>query len=160
MMEFHFSYFGNGIYYQTRAVHQTVINHMHGITWALMAKQDCQPMSYVSQRTLLLFTLHSLYCNLFLDRLDEIKWREVGHGCQEETGSFFWLSFGGYQGFWSGWEHPCHAERVNSLPIATKHVFVLWLTHHTYCCCWLYRCLNNKKPFHLVETYSRRHKVL
>lgn len=51
------------------AVHQAVINlkmHMHEITQALMAKQDCQPMSYVSQRTLLLFILRWLYSNLFL----------------------------------------------------------------------------------------------
>lgn len=65
--------------------------HMHEIMEAFTAEQDCQPMSCVSQRTRLLFSLRLLYSNLFLDRLDEIKWRVVGDGCQEEAGSFFWL---------------------------------------------------------------------
>lgn len=78
IMKFHF-------HYQARVVYQTVINpqmHMHEIMEAFMAKQDCQPISCVSQRPLLLFFLCLLYSNLFLDRLDEIKWQVVGDGCQ------------------------------------------------------------------------------
>lgn len=56
--------------------------HMHEIMEAFMAKQDCQPMSRVSQRTLRLFSLSLTNSNLFLDRFDEIRVDEVGDDCQ------------------------------------------------------------------------------
>lgn len=148
--------------HQARAVHQTGINlkmHMHEIIEAFMAKRRLPANVMWVTKDTAWFSLHLLHSNLFLDRLDEIKWRAVRDGCQEETGSFFWLHFGGYQGFWSGWEHAYHTPRVNSPHTATKPVFVMWLTviQHAYSSCWEYKCLNGEKdfPFDSKQYYTK-----